>query len=296
MGFLDLPENIRSAGVIGTGQMGVGIGLVFARIVSLPVVLVDISQPRLNEALTEIAKYLQKEVSRSKISQSDADAIQSRISTSTSISSISSADFIVEAVPENLDLKQGIFRQLKEISKPTAILATNTSSISISKIALMAGSAADRVIGVHFMNPVPIQKGVEIIPGALTSGATLATTHSLVKAMDKFPSQSTDTPGFIVNRLLIPYINEAIICLETEVGTKESIDSLMKNGTGVPMGPLALADFIGLDTCLAIMETLHYNMGGLKYTPSALLKRMVEDGLLGKKSGRGFYVYNEPTL
>lgn len=210
---------------------------------------------------------------------------------------LSSVDFVIEAVPENPDLKTSIFSQLAQIAPKNAILATNTSSISITKIAAATTKdatdlqAPSRVISTHFMNPVPIQKGVEIISGLQTSQETLNTAVEFVKRMGKIPSVSADSPGFLANRILMPYINEAIICLETGVGGREDIDSIMKNGTNVPMGPLTLADFIGLDTCLAIMNVLHQEIGDSKYRPSGLLRRMVDAGWLGKKSGKGFYEY-----
>lgn len=206
---------------------------------------------------------------------------------------------MIEAVPEVLDLKTSIFSKLAEICPSHAILATNTSSISITKIAAATTqdptdlSAASRVISTHFMNPVPVQKGVEIITGLQTSQETIDTALELVRKMGKIPSQSADSPGFLANRILMPYINEAIICLETGVGRKEDIDNIMKNGTNVPMGPLQLADFIGLDTCLAIMRVLHSETGDSKYRPSILLGRMVDAGWLGKKSGKGFYDYQQ---
>lgn len=210
---------------------------------------------------------------------------------------LSSVDFVIEAVPEIPDLKTSIFSQLAQIASKNAILATNTSSISITKIAAATTKdptdlqASSRVISTHFMNPVPIQKGVEIISGLQTSQETLSTAVEFVKRMGKVASVSADAPGFLANRILMPYINEAIICLETGVGGREDIDSIMKNGTNVPMGPLTLADFIGLDTCLAIMNVLHQEIGDSKYRPSGLLRRMVDAGWLGKKSGKGFYEY-----
>lgn len=210
---------------------------------------------------------------------------------------LSDVDFVIEAVPEILDLKLSIFAQLAKICPPHAILATNTSSISITKIAAATTkdptdlSAASRVISTHFMNPVPVQKGVEIITGLQTSEETMQTALELMERMGKVPSKSADSPGFLANRILMPYINEAIICLETGVGGKEDIDNIMKNGTNVPMGPLQLADFIGLDTCLAIMKVLHEETGDSKYRPSVLLGKMVDAGWLGKKSGKGFYDY-----
>ena len=210
---------------------------------------------------------------------------------------LSSVDFVIEAVPEIPDLKSSIFSQLAQICPSHAILATNTSSISITKIAASTTkdptdlSAASRVISTHFMNPVPIQRGVEIITGLQTSAETVETALEFVKRMGKVPSQSADSPGFLANRILMPYINEAIICLETGVGGKEDIDNIMKNGTNVPMGPLQLADFIGIDTCFAIMKVLYEETGDSKYRPAVLLRKMVDAGWLGKKSGKGFYDY-----
>ena len=206
-------------------------------------------------------------------------------------------DMVIEAVPEILDLKLKIFASLAQICPPHAILSTNTSSISIIRIAAATTndptdlSASSRVISTHFMNPVPVQKGVEVITGLQTSPETLATALEFCKRMGKIPSISADSPGFIANRILMPYINEAIIALETGVGDKESIDAIMKNGTGVPMGPLQLADFIGLDTCLSIMEVLHTGLGDSKYRPAVRLRQMVDAGWFGKKSGKGFYEY-----
>lgn len=244
-------------------------------------------------------KLLEKDVSKSRITQSDASEARSRLEPTTKIEDLSSADFIIEAVPEILDLKTSIFSQLAKIAPSHAILATNTSSISITKIAAATApkdnptdlSAASRVISTHFMNPVPVQKGVEIISGLQTSQSTVEIAIDFVKRMGKIPSQSADSPGFLANRILMPYINEAIICIETGVGGKEDIDNIMKNGTNVPMGPLQLADFIGLDTCLAIMKVLHTETGDSKYRPSVLLSKMVDAGWLGKKSGKGFYDY-----
>lgn len=210
---------------------------------------------------------------------------------------LNDVDFVIEAVPEITDLKTSIFSRLAEVAPSHAILATNTSSISITKIAASTTkdatdlSTSSRVVSTHFMNPVPIQKGVEIIAGLQTSQDTLDTAIAFVMRMGKISAQSADSPGFLANRILMPYINEAITCLETNVGARDDIDSIMKYGTNVPMGPLTLADFIGLDTCLAIMNVLHQETGDSKYRPSGLLKRMVDAGWMGKKSGKGFYDY-----
>jgi len=238
-------------------------------------------------------KLLAKDVSKQRITQSESDTIRELLKPSTTMDSLSEVDFVIEAVPEIPSLKFSIFSSLAQICPPHAILATNTSSISITKIAASTTkdptdtSASSRVISTHFMNPVPIQKGVEIITGLQTSQSTIDTAIAFCKAMGKVPSQSADSPGFLANRILMPYINEAIICLETGVGKRDDIDAIMKNGTNVPMGPLQLADFIGIDTCLAIMKVLHEETGDSKYRPSVLLGKMVDAGWLGKKSGKG---------
>lgn len=274
---------------------GLGIALVAAQKAGLPVTLVDASQKSLDKGLSFADKLLAKDVAKSRISQADADAARARLSPTTSYDELAGVDFVIEAVPELLELKTSIFRQLAQVCAPHAVLATNTSSISITKIAAAAGSvvpeASARVVATHFMNPVPVQKGVEIISGLQTSSETLATALALCRAMGKVPSTSADAPGFLANRILMPYINEAVVCLETGVGDRDSIDDIMKNGTNVPMGPLQLADFIGLDTCLAIMRVLHSETGDSKYRPSVLLSKMVDAGWLGKKSGKGFYDY-----
>lgn len=242
-------------------------------------------------------KLLAKDVSKQRISQEQADQARSLLSTSTQMEDLSSVDFVIEAVPEIPKLKFDIFSKLAAICPPHAILATNTSSISITKIAAATTSdptdtsASSRVVSTHFMNPVPVQKGVEIISGLQTSKETLDTAVEFCKRMGKITSVSADSPGFLANRILMPYINEAIICLETGVGDRDSIDAIMKNGTNVPMGPLQLADFIGLDTCLSIMKVLHEETGDSKYRPSVLLGKMVDAGWLGKKSGKGFHDY-----
>jgi 3-hydroxybutyryl-CoA dehydrogenase len=246
---------------------------------------------------TILDKLLAKDVSKQKLSQSDADEARARLTTTSNMDDFHDVDMVIEAVPEILDLKLKIFASLAQICPSHAILSTNTSSISITRIAAATTkdptvlSASSRVISTHFMNPVPVQKGVEVITGLQTSPETLATAMEFCRRMGKIPSLSADSPGFIANRILMPYINEAIIALETGVGDKESIDAIMKNGTGVPMGPLQLADFIGLDTCLSIMEVLHTGLGDSKYRPAVRLRQMVDAGWFGKKSGKGFYEY-----
>ncbi|CZT06067.1 hypothetical protein WAI453_005217 [Rhynchosporium graminicola] len=290
-------QEVKKLGVIGAGQMGLGIALVAAQRAGVPVTLVDTNQTSIDKGLAFAEKLLAKDVSKQRITQSQSDSIRELLKSSTSMDSLSEVDFVIEAVPEIPSLKYSIFSSLAQICPAHAILATNTSSISITKIAASTTkdptdtSASSRVISTHFMNPVPIQKGVEIITGLQTSQSTIDTAITFCKAMGKIPSLSADSPGFLANRILMPYINEAIICLETGVGKRDDIDAIMKNGTNVPMGPLQLADFIGIDTCLAIMKVLHEETGDSKYRPSVLLGKMVDAGWLGKKSGKGFYDY-----
>jgi len=271
--------------------------LVAAQRASVNVTLVDNSQASLDKGMAFADKLLAKDLSKQRITQEVLDQTRSRLHPTTQMSDLSNVDFVIEAVPEIPSLKEKIFAELAQVCPKHAILATNTSSISITRIAAATTkdptdtSASSRVVSTHFMNPVPVQKGVEIISGLQTSQATVDAAIDFCKAMGKIPSVSADSPGFLANRILMPYINEAIICLETGVGQKEDIDNIMKNGTNVPMGPLTLADFIGLDTCLAIMETLHAGLGDSKYRPSVLLRQYVDAGWLGKKSGKGFYDY-----
>ncbi|CAG7916961.1 unnamed protein product [Penicillium olsonii] len=275
---------VKSLGVIGAGQM-------------VPVTLVDSSQASLDKGLKFADKLLEKDVAKQRITREAADAARGLLTPTIKIDDLSSVDFVIEAVPEIPDLKTKIFSSLAQIAPKHAILATNTSSISITKIAAATSTdptdlqASSRVISTHFMNPVPIQKGVEIIRGLQTSQETMDTAIAFVERMGKVASVSADSPGFLANRILMPYLNEAVICLETGVGGREDIDNIMKTGTNVPMGPLVLADFIGLDTCLAIMNVLHQETGDSKYRPAGLLRRMVDAGWLGRKSGKGFYDY-----
>jgi len=281
--------DVKTFGVIGAGQMGNGIAQVAATS-GLAVIMNDIKPEFVERGLANIAKNLQRNVDKGRLSAADKDAILGRISTSVDLKDMAAADFVVEAASENEVIKFKIFENLEEICAPHVILASNTSSIPIGRIASHT-KRPDKVIGMHFMNPVPVMKLVEVICGLATSPETLATTLDLTKRMEKTPAQSNDFPGFIANRILLPMINEAVFCLYHGVGTKEDIDTVMKLGMNHPMGPLALADLIGLDTCLAIMNTLHQGLGDSKYRPCPLLRQYVEAGWLGRKSGRGFYTY-----
>ncbi|KAI9486092.1 MAG: 3-hydroxyacyl-CoA dehydrogenase [Benjaminiella poitrasii] len=270
--------------------MGLGIAYVAANVTRLPVVLMDINQTQTEKGMQFFDKLLAKDVAKNKITAEHAQQTRSLVSTTTQLSDLSDVDFIVEAASENLNIKSAIFKDLDAICKPDAVLATNTSSISITKIAGVT-KRAEQVVGMHFMNPVPVMKLVEIIPGLATRSDVLEGTLQLAKAMGKTCTVVEDIPGFVANRLLMPYINEAIMLLESGAATAEDIDTTMKLGANMPMGPLTLADFIGLDTCLAIIKVLHNDTGDSKYRPAFLLQKYVDAGWLGKKNGKGFFKY-----
>ncbi|MGM0655036.1 MAG: 3-hydroxybutyryl-CoA dehydrogenase [Thermodesulfobacteriota bacterium] len=280
---------VKTFGVVGSGQMGNGIAQVAAA-AGLNVIMSDIKEAFCEKGLATITGSLERLLKKEKITQADKDAILAGITTTTDLKDMAKADFVVEAAVEREDLKFQIFRNLDEICPEQVILASNTSSIPIGSIAAQT-SRPDKVIGMHFMNPVPMMKLVEVIKGIATSEETFKLTWDLSEKLGKVPAEANDYPGFIANRILMPMINEAVFCLYQSVGTKEDIDTVMKLGMAHPMGPLTLADLIGLDTCLAIMETLYDGFKDSKYRPCPLLRRYVEAGWLGRKTGKGFYDY-----
>ena len=280
---------IKTIGVIGAGTMGNGIAQVFAQS-GFSVILVDVAQPMLDRAKTTIEKSLAKFVEKGKLAAADRDASIGRLSTATSIDRLADADYVVEAIVENAEAKRGLFTSLDAITRPAVILASNTSSISITLLGA-ATMRPDKVLGMHFMNPVPLMTLVEMIRGQATSADSMRIASELCTALGKTPIEAADYPGFIANRILMPMINEAIFALMEGVGTADAIDAVMTLGMNHPMGPLALADFIGLDVCLAILNVLHDGIGDPKYRPCPLLRRMVAAGHLGRKTGRGFYPY-----
>jgi 3-hydroxybutyryl-CoA dehydrogenase len=276
-------------GVVGAGTMGNGIAQVAAR-AGYDVVLRDVSEEFLERGRQAIDRSLQRDVDKERLQEEEKRAIVGRIRTTTALSDLSGAGFVIEAIYENLEAKQAVFRELDETCGAEAILASNTSSISITKLGA-ATRRPEKVIGMHFMNPVPVMKLVEVIRGIATSDETWARTRELTERMGKTALECNDSPGFVSNRVLMPMINEAVFALHEGVATRESIDGIMKLGMNHPMGPLTLADFIGLDVCLAILNVLHTELGDPKYRPCPLLRKYVDAGWLGRKSGRGFYEY-----
>jgi 3-hydroxybutyryl-CoA dehydrogenase len=275
--------------VIGAGQMGNGIAHVFAQ-AGFPVTMIDVSAAALERGRATIEKNLDRQVKKGTIDEAAKQAALGNITTATALDAAKDATLVIEAATENVELKFRIFADLDSIAAPAAILATNTSSISITEIAAKT-KRPEQVVGMHFMNPVPVMKLVEIIRGLATSDATTQKVIELSKALGKTPVEVNDFPGFVANRILMPMINEAVYCVMEGVGTPEAIDTVMQLGMNHPMGPLTLADFIGLDTCVAILEVMHEGLGDPKYRPCPLLRKYVAAGWLGRKTGRGFYTY-----
>jgi 3-hydroxybutyryl-CoA dehydrogenase len=287
--FKTIMSGIQRVGIIGAGTMGNGIAHVFARN-GFQVVLCDVEQRFLDRGLNTISRNLEREVASGKISADDKQLAFNRIEPVLKRTTLSSCDFAVEAATEKLEIKREIFRDLDQLCRPEVILASNTSSISITKLGALTGRPA-KVIGMHFFNPVPVMKLVEVIRGLATSDETFSTVRDLAAKLQKTPVEVNDAPGFVSNRVLMPLLNEAMYAVMEGVATAEAVDEVFKLGMAHPMGPLALADFIGLDVCLDIMRVLQDGLGDPKYRPCPLLIKMVDAGWLGKKSGQGFYKY-----
>ena len=279
----------REIAVIGAGQMGNGIAHVFAQS-GFDVAMLDVSEPALERGVQTIAKNLERQVKKGTLSADQRDTTLGRVSTHTDLAAVEGAELVVEAATENVELKFKLFADLDRLADGATILASNTSSIAITEIAART-KRPEQVIGMHFMNPVPVMQLVEVIRGLATTDETTAKVMQLARELGKTPVEVTDYPGFVANRILMPMINEAVYCVMEGVGTPEAIDTVMKLGMNHPMGPLTLADFIGLDTCLAILEVMHDGLGDPKYRPCPLLRKYVAAGWLGRKTGRGFYAY-----
>jgi len=292
--MLTEPPDIRTIGVVGAGQMGNGIAHVCA-LSGIPVTLVDIREDALSKAMATMARNMDRQVNRTIISSDDRDAALARVTTSNDYVALADADLVIEAVTEKEDIKRIVYKSLMPALKPSCLVATNTSSISITRL----GAATDRpekFIGMHFMNPVPVMKLVEVIRGIATDEPTFQAVDALARKLGKITAVSEDFPAFIVNRILVPMINEAVYALYEGVGSVSAIDTSMRLGANHPMGPLELADFIGLDTCLSIMQVLYEGLSDSKYRPCPLLIKYVEAGWIGRKAGRGFYDYTQDPL